>query len=258
MKNPPTSIIDPMNEHFDKPSPSDEKHACADALRHHLQTAKALRQLANDDPAAASKRLRLREWQAARLATSYTDLLASERFGPAARFFLSDLYGPKDFSSRDEEVERIMPLLQSLLPLSALQTLALAIEVDALSEALDAAMLEALERAGAIDTIDDQSYAEAYRTVGRRSDRERQIVLIRHTGDALDTVARKPIVAALLKLMKGPARLAGLGDLHAFLERGFTAFRHMGSASEFLDRIENGERALLENLFSKRANPFAD
>ena len=262
----PTRIIWCMNDSIDKPvgkpatkpSLSAEKQACTDALRHHLQTAKSLRQLANDDPAAARKRLLLRQWQSARLAASYADLLESKRFGPAALFFLSDLYGPKDFSSRDEEVERIMPLLQSLLPLSALQTLALAIEVDALSEALDAAMLEALDGAGAIDAIDHQSYADAYRAVGRRSDRERQIVLVRHTGDALDKVARKPVVAALLKLMKGPAHLAGLGDLHAFLESGFTAFRHMGVADEFLDRIENGERALLEKLFSNRAYPFAD
>ena len=84
-----------------------DKQTCVEDLRHHLQTAKALRQRANDDPAAMGKRLLLRQWQAARLARTYTDLLASERFGKAAQFFLSDLYGPKDFSSRDEEVERI-------------------------------------------------------------------------------------------------------------------------------------------------------
>src|ERR1035437_9491123 len=110
------------------------KQACAEAVRHHLRTAKAFRQQAREAPGDAHKRLLLREWQAARLARSYADLLASDRFGLAARFFLTDLYGPKDFSNRDEEVERILPLLLSMLPLSALQTIALAIEVDALTE----------------------------------------------------------------------------------------------------------------------------
>lgn len=237
--------------------PDNQKHACADALRHHLQTAKTFRQHAREAPADARKRMLLREWQAARLAHTYADLLASEHFGQAAQFFLSDLYGPKDFSSRDDEIERILPLLLSLLPLSALQTIALAIEVDALTEQLDAAMVGELDRAGAINGIDEDSYAVAYRRVGRRKDRERQIVLIRSTGDALEKLAQKSLLTALLKLMRAPAHLTGLADLHAFLENGFDAFRRMGNASEFLDCIESRERKLFENMFSGVDKPFA-
>ena len=235
----------------------DDKLHCANELRQHLHAAKLLRRLANDAPDAARKRLLLREWQAARLSRSYPDLLASERFGKAAHFFLTDLYGPKDFSSRDEEVERIMPLMLSILPLSALQTLSLAIEVDALTEALDAAMVVELEKAGAIDAIDAEAYASAYRAVGRQLDRERQIDLIQSTGEALDRLAKKPLLTTLLRLMRAPAHLAGLGDLHEFLESGFDAFRHMGDAHEFLDIIETRERRVLENLFSGAARPFA-
>ena len=241
----------------------DDKLHVASELRQHLHSAKALRRMANDAPEAARRRLVLREWQAARLARSYPDLLASERFGKAARFFLSDLYGPKDFSSRDEEVERIMPLMLSILPLSALQTLSLAIEVDALTEELDAAMVVELEKVGCFDTskgidaISEKAYADAYRKLGRRFDRERQIDLIQSTGEALDRLAKKPLLTALLKLMRGPAHLAGLGDLHEFLESGFDAFRHMGDAHDFLDTIETRERRVLENLFSGAAHPFA-
>jgi Rad3-related DNA helicase len=235
----------------------EDKLACADALRHHLQTAKTLRRLAQEAPEAARKRLQLREWQADRLARTYADLLASTRFGPAAKFFLSDLYGPKDFSSRDDEVERILPLLISLLPLSALQTIALAIEVDALTEDLDAAMVGELDRRGAMELIDETAYIDAYRAVGRRDDRARQIVLIRNTGNALEKLAGKSLLTTLLKLMKGPAHLAGLGDLHAFLENGFDAFRRMGDASEFLDCVESRERKIFTNLFDGREQPFA-
>lgn len=242
---------------MDDPQSNDEKARWSEALRRHLKTAKALRLQANQAPAAARKRLLLREWQAARLARSYAELLPSERFGQAARFFLSDLYGPKDFSSRDEEVERILPLLVRLLPATALQTIALAIEVDALTENLDAAMVVELDRAGAIDCIDEVAYTAAYRQVGRRAERERQIVLIRATGEALERLARNALLTGLLKVMRAPAQLAGLGDLHRFLASGFTAFRHMGNAVEFLDRIESTERKLLRNMFSNVENPFA-
>lgn len=242
---------------MDTPGPDDDKRHYASALRTHLQTAKALRRQAVQATQAARHRLLLREWQAGRLARTYGDLLASERYGLAARFFLSDLYGPKDFSSRDDEVERILPLLQSLLPASALRTIALAVEVDALSEVLDAAMVVELERAGAIECIDEASYASAYRRVGDVDDRERQIELIRATGNALERLAGKPLLTALLKLMRTPAHLAGLADLHAFLENGFAAFVHMGRAGEFLDCIEQRERALLTRLFAGVADPFA-
>ena len=234
----------------------DRKLACANDLRHHLQTAKTLRQQANQVPACARQRLLLRQWQAARLARTYADLLASKRFGQCAQFFLSDLYGPKDFSSRDDEVERILPLMLTLLPLPALQTIAQAIEIDALTEQLDAAMVVQLERDGRIEQIDAAAYTAAYRCVGRRPDRERQIVLIRATGDALSRLARKSLLTGLLKLMRGPAHLAELGDLHAFLENGFAAFRRMGDASEFLDCIESRERKLFSNMFSGVACPF--
>lgn len=239
-----------------------DKVRCANELRQHLHAAKALRRMANDAPEAARRRLCLREWQAARLARTYPDLLHSERFGKAAQFFLSDLYGPKDFSSRDEEVERIMPLMLSILPVSALQTLSLAIEVDALTEELDAAMIIELEKAGCFkagpeaDAISETVYAKAYRKVGRRADRERQIDLIAATGEALDRLARKPLLTTLLRLMRGPAHFAGLGDLHEFLESGFDAFRHMGDAREFLDTIDTRERRVLENLFTGKARPF--
>jgi hypothetical protein len=149
-----------------------EMQQSADALRQHLKTAKHLRLQANTEPEAARARLRLREWQAGRLARTHAVLLAvSPRFGEAAQFFLSDLYGPKDFSSRDEEVERILPLLIKMLPASALRTIALAVELDALSEELDSAMIAELCRAGLIDCIDEDAYAGAYRVVGCQAER---------------------------------------------------------------------------------------
>jgi hypothetical protein len=81
--------------------------------------------------------------------------------------------------------------------------------------------------------------------------------LIRETGEALDRLARKPLLNGMLKLMRGPSHLAGLGDLHAFLERGFNAFRSMGSATEFLDSIEYKEQQLLNRLFAGVASPFS-
>lgn len=248
---------------MDESDAHEDKAAQAEALHRHLRDAGTLRAAVNADPDGARDRLRLREWQAGRLARCYADLLASERYGPAARFFLSDLYGPRDFSSRDAEVERILPMLVRMLPVSALNTLALALELDALTERLDSAMVDALRAAGrigeinGINQIDDDAYAAAYRSVGRRAERQRQIVLIRDTGEALEKLSGKALLNTALRVMRGPAHLAGLGELHEFLENGFAAFRHMGDATDFLDRIEDRERRLLAKLFDGAAHPFS-
>ncbi len=234
----------------------EEKEHWVAQLRHHLGQAKALRAAACSDPRNAEDRLRLRAWQADRLAATYRDLLDSERYHDAARFFLSDLYGPKDFSERDHEVERILPTLAATLPAAGIRTVALAIEVDALSEELDAALIAELRRAGAMAALDAAAYARAYPRAGHCKERERQLKLINEVGEALAALTRKPLVSAALRLMRAPARLAGLAELHAFLENGYRAFLRMGDSAEFLATIATREEIILQQLYAGAAQPF--
>ena len=210
---------------------SEAKEHWVAELRRHLAAAKALRAEAGADPRMSADRLRLRAWQAERLAATYRDLLDSERYRAAARFFLDQLYGPKDLSERDHEVERILPTLAATLPASGLRTLALAVELDALSEELDTAMAKELRRARAMARIGE-------------------------IGSALAALVRKPLVHAALRLMRGPAKLAGLADLHQFLEDGYEAFRKMGDPDEFLATVAAREALILRRLFEGAPRPF--
>lgn len=223
-------------------------------LRTNLARAKGLRVAAAASRDDQMDRDRLREWQSQRLARTHHDLLNSPRFGPAARFFLDDLYGPKDFSRRDDEVEHIVPLMTRLLPPSALRTVAMAVGLDALSEELDGAMLMALRSADRIRQIDDEAYASAYRACDNRAQREEQIRLIVEIGTALAGLTRLPLLAAMLRMMRGPAHVAGLAELHDFLERGFAAFKYMGAADEFLHTIRDRETAMMVRWFGASAS----
>ncbi|MBP8168971.1 MAG: hypothetical protein KAX99_04830 [Azonexus sp.] len=227
-----------------------ERTACVADLKRFLAEARDLRLAAAADPVRGQRRDRLRAWQAARLAKTHADLLASPQFNIAATFFLSDLYGPKDFSERDTEMEKVLPIMTTMLPVSGLRTLLLAVEVDALSERFDAEMVVVLGKRLDQDGLALDDYAAAYRQVGDREGRELQIRLIGETGEALDALAHKTFAGAALKLMHGPAQLAGLGELHAFLERGFNAFRSLRRADEFLETIVQRERELMVSLFT--------
>jgi hypothetical protein len=220
-------------------------------IEHQLDTAAEVRKRLAADPQGQSAREALRIWQAERLARTHADLLASPRYASTATFFLSDIYGPADLSRHEEEVRRILPLMGKVLPVPGLETVCDAIELNALSESLDADMLAVLQRK--VFALDEAAYAEAYRTVGRRPERERQIALISHLGTSLDKLTRKPFIGSALSMMRKPATLAGLGDLQNFLERGYGAFRTMKGSGEFLDKITSRELALLNEWFGNSA-----
>jgi len=197
--------------------------------------------------------LELKAWQAARLSDTYADLLASPRYRGAALFFLEELYGARDFSQRDADVERILPKMMVLLPEAALATIGGAIELDELSEELDSKVAIA-HGPGAVT---ESSYARAYRTASTPEQRARQIWLTDHIGRTLDGLTRVPMLLATLKLMRGPARLAGLSGLQQFLEQGFMHCRQMRGVDEFLGIIVRRETAFMDRLFAGTDKPFS-
>ena len=228
----------------------DARARLGETLQAHLAEANRLRRAAETDPALQAARQALRQWQAARLARTHADLLASPRYGAAARFFLDELYGGGDLSERDHEIARVVPKVVAMLPEGGLRVVTLALELDALSERLDAAMVDALGgncRAGGIDAA---AWAAAYRACDNHAARARQIELTLLVGGALDALTRKPLIGVTLRMMRAPAALAGLASLHAFLESGYQSFAAMKGADEFVAAIVGRERAIMQAVFA--------
>ena len=201
----------------------------------------------------------LRRWQAARLTRTHADLLNSPRYQPAARFFLDELYGDRDFHQREADLARIAPMMTRILPDAVLHTAGLALELNALSSELDAEMARTLVINFRFqDDLDEATYAAAYRQCGRYEQRRRQIELVERLGQDLPKIVRKPLIQTALKMAKTPARLAGVGELHHFLEAGFLAFRHLGKhAGGFITIIVVREQAILERMRAGHPQPLA-
>jgi hypothetical protein len=229
----------------------------AQLLRAHLDRVRALREVRLADSADAALLPALRRWQSQRLARTYADLAASERYGPATSFFLTDLYGDRDFTERDLSLERAYPFMAKLLPNAALLPVARAIELHALTAELDRALCRALlDESGVKSGITEAAYARAYRCCANRVQRLHQIDLLLAVGERLDKVVGKPLLRRLLRLARRPAHASGFAELQDFLERGFAAFKHMAGAGEFLATIEERERRILERLFAGNPRPF--
>lgn len=200
----------------------------------------------------------VRRWQAARLRRSFAHFLHDPVRRPAAEFFLRDVYGDRDFTRRDADIARVLPMMQRLLPAKLLGTVADAIELGALTHALDLRMAQALNSlAQKRHRLDEELYAKAYRQVGLRRLRAHQIALIGEVGRGFGRALKLPGVAALLAFSRGPARLAGLTELQGFLEHGFGAFETLDDAEAFVGEIERDEREVSARLFAGHDNPFA-
>ncbi|NRR28653.1 hypothetical protein HSX11_00330 [Oxalobacteraceae bacterium] len=222
-----------------------KKDQLVQTLECQLRTVKAERQGALRDPALLAARTALKLFQSQRLAATHADLLAAPDTRAAALFFFDELYGAHDLRQRDTDLERIIPTMQRLLPLDALQTITDAIVLDALSEQLDSAMARLLD-----GPLDPASYARAYRQAGTPAERARQLELVQALGSSLCRLVKVPLLGTTLNLMRAPARLAGLGDLQQFLERGFGAFRRMRRADAFVTTIVERERAMMQALYA--------
>lgn len=238
--------------------PSNDKKLAAQQLRDSLTRMHDARARSLNDAPLHERLLQLKCWQVQRLSDTYADLLVHPRYGPATEFFRNDLYGPKDFSQRDRDVERIYSTMVKIMPAGALQAVATALELEALSEELDLELAELLGDKLAVNAnLTAEQYAEAYRSTGRRPERERQITLIGKLGDDLFGLVKVPLLYTSLKLMRQPAKLAGLATLQDFLERGFNVFRQMSSAAEFLGIIVQRETRIMEQIFSQHPAPFS-
>ncbi|MCD9032061.1 hypothetical protein LDO32_10045 [Luteimonas sp. Y-2-2-4F] len=199
----------------------------------------------------------VRRWQAQRLRRSLAPLLERPDRAAAADFFLGEVYGGRDDDRRDADMLRVVPTMARLLPAPLAGTLAHAIELGVLSHALDLRMAEALHGlAPRRRRLDEALYAEAYREVGRPRLRGHQIDLIGAVGDGLADAVALPGAGRLLRMSRPAARLAGVGRLQDFLERGYAAFEGLDDPQGFVEAIQHGERALSRRLFANAPRPF--
>lgn len=225
----------------------------ADTIRDAVARVGEIRQKAAGQPSLGSALVTVKALQAQRFSGTYGDLLRSTQYGAAARFFLNDLYSDKDYSQRDAQFSRIAGALQRLFPQQVITTAVSLAQLHLLTEELDWRMAEEWVRhTETVSQGDAHNYIACWRSVGRSEDRSRQLEVVLLVGKDLDRLTRTPGLRLMLRMMRGPARAAGLGSLQDFLETGFDTFANLSgkgsSADEFLNTIRARELNWIEQL----------
>jgi hypothetical protein len=229
-------------------------------LMQSLQAVELERARRHGHPALGQSVLAVKALQQGRFRLTYADLLADRRWGPAGRFFLDELYGPQDFTDRDRAFARVVPALVKLFPAEVIDTVRQLLRLHAVSERLDSAMGATVSRmrdaavASGVDGpqstgLSGEDYRLAWCEVGERNERDWQVSAVVGIGRALDQLTHRSGLRHALRLMRGPAHLAGLGVLQHFLERGFDTFRAMNGADTFLATLADREAQWIDWLF---------
>lgn len=223
--------------------------SAADLIRTHLARVDQLRRQAHTEGwQSAVDEVKL--LQAHRFRATYSDFLQHPRYAPATRFFLDELYGVHDFVQRDAQFSRIAGALERLFPEAVAQLAVDLAETHALTEVLDQKLATHWQ------TLDPglpaaTRYILSWRLTNSRESRERQLTVIQHMGLELQRLTRMKSLRLGLRMMRNPARVAGLDVLQHFLESGFDAFSSLGDARPFLNAINERESRWVQAFFEQ-------
>jgi hypothetical protein len=229
--------------------------SASDLIRMHLERVSRLRAQAQAEGLQGAVE-DIKHLQARRFRGTYADFLEHPRYAPATFFFLNELYGVHDFAQRDAQFSRIAGALERLFPDAVAQLAVDLSETHALTEVLDHQLAThwlALETTLA----PEDRYILAWRGTGANESRHKQLAVVQHMGFELQRLTRMKTLRLGLRMMRSPARAAGLDALQHFLETGFDAFATLGDARPFLHTIRQRESAWVQALFEAELDSCA-
>jgi hypothetical protein len=209
--------------------------SAAAQLREYTDRSNAIHQEYLGDPEVLQRYERFVTWQLEYMLPFYEDLRTTAGRAAAVDFFVSDLTGI-NISVRDQEFAKVVPVMSRMLPAKALNVVATAMQLNARVLGINLSICRELYAEIAFDTkITQTSYCSACRRASRLEECLELVHLTAEIGRSLDDVIRIPMMGLMLRAMRTPARLAGIGVLQIFLETGYKTFNALEDVDRFLD-----------------------
>jgi hypothetical protein len=199
-------------------------------------------------PSQLDYKLALQTFQSQRLRRDHADLAVQPEYRQIAEFFFEEMYGPHDFSSRDEQAYRLHQFIH-LAPGLAVRDVQDVLELLDLTNRLDDAVVAQLNALEAPLDFDEIMYEQAYQLCDNYGDRMRQIELSRSALYNVYRMARKPLIGAVLQRTQGLAQTVGMSDIHRFLRLGYQAILPVRDIHRFVETILLREQDRLDRIY---------
>lgn len=193
---------------------------------------------------------RLVRYQSQRLARTYEDFLTRPEYDEFTAFFFAHLYPERDTSDRNRGFLALHEKLQKHLGREMTRRLKGVIDLNELSDRLDARMCEELRKNGA-EEFGDEGYDRAYVACDNYAERMAQIRLIVKGIEDFQELARKPGIGFVLMLLKPYAIVRGFGPAVDFLQAGHVAFKSLPEEAPIRREILRREVARLNRIYTQ-------
>jgi hypothetical protein len=232
-----------------------QRKALAAQFRQHIRRSNELHReyLADKDLLKNYDRFTL--WQLDYLLPFFTDLYEREGYEQAIDFTMSDLAGI-GISSRDRDLERAAPAITTLLPLRALETIAVAAEMNARILEVNLGIFRHLLVGTKLpEPITEIDYCMACREASSLEECVELVHLVTGLGRTLESLVGIPMIGITLRAMRLPAHAAGFAALQAFLENGYRTFRQIPDIPHFLLEIESRMTDVFEKIYTDPLGP---
>jgi hypothetical protein len=191
----------------------------------------------------------LQTFQSRRLQRDLADLAAEAQYQRIAQFFFEEMYGPRDFSARDEQARRAHWFVHRT-PGVTIHDVEPVLELLELTNQLDDQIAHLLINLGAPLDFDEAIYERAYRLADNYAARMKQIDLVIVALDNVYRLGRKRLLGVALQSTQAVAHALGMGDLHRFLKQGYQAIQPVRDITRFLTTIETREKARLDRIYA--------
>jgi hypothetical protein len=199
-------------------------------------------------PSHLDYKLTLQAFQSQRLRRDHADLANEPQYRQIAEFFFEEMYGPHDFSSRDEQAHRLHQFVH-LAPGLAARDVQDVLELLELTNRLDDAVASQLCEQEVSLNFDEATYERAYQLCDNYGERMRQIELSRNALYNVYRMARKPLIGAVLQRTQGLAQTVGMTDIHRFLRLGYQAILPVRDIHRFVETVLLREQDRLDRIY---------
>jgi len=193
-------------------------------------------------------KIALQRFQSNRLRRDHHDLAVEPQYGLIGEFFFEEMYGPRDFTARDEQARRLHQFVH-LVPGIAVGDVQKVLQLLDVTNRLDDALVDWLIDIDAPIDFDEQIYERAYRQADNYDERVLQIDLARDSLYNVYRMARRPFVGLALQRTQGLAQRVGMADIHRFLRLGFLAIQPVRDIHRFVETVMLRERDRLDRIY---------
>jgi hypothetical protein len=190
----------------------------------------------------------LQVFQSRRLRRDHADLAAEEQYRALGEFVFEELYGPHDFSARDDQARRLHQFIH-LIPGVGLHDIQQVFELLEISNQLDESVAAWLVALDAPIDFNEPLYEHAYRLADNYDERVKQLDLVRAVLYNVRQLARKPLLGAALRHTQKLAHAAGMTDVHRFLHLGYQAIQPVRDIHRFVETISLREHDRLDRIY---------